>query len=326
MEHEDVKLTIAEQLYPEPESEKSPEPGKEESKTEDIKEPPSPEGHVKDDPVPPSKEGAKEDLDPTNLDWMDKESPNGHPDDEEAKKSDEPDVEIEYNGRKIKASELQQEASNLEAGYTKKQMALAEKQKAAEELYTANETQKAELATSLTEVENFLQSVVEKEPDWDTLKEELDTDEFLLKKMEFDDQKTNLKKVSEHRQALIQEEMDKKAAKEMGILAKDYYPEWSDPKKCEQHIASIISYNEKSYGYKKSELKHIMYDNRLFRMAADAASWRKHKESLRKIESQKTADTLPTTVKSSGKMVKEPTKKEQPKETSEILYPQYANK
>jgi len=318
-----VKLTLAEQLYPDPETVKTPEPAKEEKP--DLKETPTgPDGQVKDTPEPPSTEGAKDKIDPADLDWMDKESLPGQPDDEEAKKtSADPSVKVTYAGREVTLGELQEETSKLEAGYTKKQMALADKQKAADENFSASETQKAELVTSLTEVQTYLQSVVQQEPDWGTLKAELDTDEFLLKKMEFDETKSSLKQVSDSRQALVQEQLDKKARKEMGILAEKYYPDWSDPKKCEAHISSVISYNEKSYGYQKAELKHIMYDNRLFRMAADAASWRKHKEALKKIASHKTADDLPTTVRANGGEVKDPAKKVVRKDMAETLYPQY---
>lgn len=337
MAEETAKLSIAESLYGSPED-KTPkadsEPAKkEEPKAEEKIEPkaeektPSKEGHVEDEAKPPSKEEAAKVESSSDLDWMDKAPPQSHSDDGEAKESKDKDVEIEYNGRKIKVSDLQQEAKNLESGYTTKTMELADKRKSLDDQLSATEVQKTELATSLTEVENFLKTIVQQEPDWEKLKETLDTEDILLKRMEFTEHKENLKKVSHQKDILAQDQMKKKANEEIGILVRDYFPEWKDSKKCEAHITSVFSGAEKFYNYKTDESKHIMLDNRLFRVMADAVNWRKHKAAQKKIAENKSPDTPPKSARASeDKLDTKPGEKVKKVSMAESLYPQYSKK
>lgn len=335
MAEETPKLSVAEALYgsdgnhtPEKEPEATAKPeAKVEPETKQEEKPPVEKGHVEDQTKPPSKEEAPQKDESSDLDWMDKSSEASHSDDGEANKSEDSGVKIKYNGREITVSELQQEAKNLESGYTTKTMELANKRKSLDGELSAAETQKAELATSLTEVENYLTSVIEQEPNWDELKETLDTDELVLKKIEFAEKKDSLKKVSDKRQALESDRLKQVVNQQVGILSEKYFPEWKDPKKCEDHIKSVFSGAEQFYEYKVEETKNIMLDNRLFRVMADAVNWRKHKAAQKKLAENKSADTPPVSAKPSGDKTNiKPEKDGKKLSMADSLYPQYSKK
>lgn len=337
MPEEATKLSIAESFYgsdgnhtpeKEPETKAKPEEKVEpEAKAEPEKKSPVTEGHVEDDPKPPSKEEAAQKTDSSDLDWMDKTPESSHSDDREANESEDSSVKVTYNGREVTVSELAQEAKNLESGYTTKQMELADKRKTLDNELSATEKQKAELATSLSEVENYLKRVIEQEPNWEELKQTLDTDELVLKRIEYAEVKDNLKRVTEQRYVAEADNIKKVVNEQVAILSQKYFPEWKDQKTCEDHIKSVFSGAEKFYDYRIEETKNIMLDNRLFRVMADAVNWRTYKAAQKKLTENKSADTVPKSAKSSGKGLDKKTEDGKKKlSMADSMYPQYSKK
>ena len=207
----------------------------------------------------------------------------------EASDSDDEDLidepsqeEPEFYSVKVNGQEKQVSLNDLKQGYSGQEYVhqgmqdVANKRKEAEDVYTALNNERQQLAEIYQQLQNGGVAQVPTKPN----KELFDADPigymqenlaYEEKKVEYDNQMAQLENVSqqsseaqEHaRQAFVQEQMQ--------ILQKDI-PEFADEKKGQQLKDKLVSIGMKHYGYSNNEIEQIT-DHRAIKVLNDARKY-----------------------------------------------------
>jgi len=218
------------------------------------------------EPTPPAPPPQNADPEPP--------TPEAPPDDQDAET-------VELDGEPITIGELKRRGLR-EADYTRKTQALAAERK------TLRETVEAEVQASLnaerSQYQQGLQQLrgaleqLQGEPDWVTLRGELEPGEFLKRKADWEASKAQTERLRQHEAEIAQQAQTAAAQAHAKYLRAEQdkllaaIPEWSDPDQAKAEQAKLVAH-AKSYGFTEQEVRAVS-DHRALLLLRDAMRYR----------------------------------------------------
>lgn len=164
----------------------------------------------------------------------------------------------------------------MQGTFTKRMQEIAEKSKQADAEIAEARKQRDEYSQGLTLLQNHLQSVTAKEPDWDRLYNELDAKDYTRAVQIWNDNKATLQAVDEQNRNIQQQQAAERQVAFQEHLVKekermlDAIPAWRDEKTMLSERAEVINY-AKTLGYTPEEIQ-VASDHRAVKALYD--SWR----------------------------------------------------
>ena len=192
--------------------------------------------------------------------------------------SETPTYEVSVDGET-----LQVDLEELRAGYSKhedykrKTMALAEERKSFEAESQAVQAERAHYAEGLRNITEALESL-QGEPDWASLRQQLEPAEFLQQKADWEVSKAQTEKLKAERQKVAEQQQAEEAKKlQVYIRAeqdklKVVLPDWADPEKAKTEAAKLRAH-AKSYGFSDQEISQVT-DHRTILLLRDALKYK----------------------------------------------------
>lgn len=183
---------------------------------------------------------------------------------------------------------LELDEEELKAGYrmaahnTRTAQALADEKRAFEAESQAVQSERQQYQTGLTQLRQALEKL-QGEPDWVTLRTQLEPAEFLKQKADWEASKADLDRIKRHEAQVIEETQKAQAeqfqkyrrAEQDKLLAA--VPEWSDGEKAKTDHAKLVSV-AKQYGFTEQEILGVT-DHRAILLLRDAMRYRElHRE------------------------------------------------
>lgn len=254
--------------------------GSDEEQPEETDGPVSEAVEVEDEPV--EEEPDDTDGEPEADEWDDEgdEPETEDADEVDEEPADEPQAfKVSVDGEEVEVTldELLKGYSRT-SDYTRKTQALAEQRKAIEAEATQYREQRDAYATLLPQLQGVLEQVVPAEPDWDTLRKELDPGEFAARFADHQRATQQLNAVRTEQERIQREQAEEAqrnlaetlAAEQARLL--EAIPEWQDTSKASADKKALVDYAA-GLGYTEQDLANVN-DHRLILMLRDAMRYR----------------------------------------------------
>lgn len=212
-------------------------------------------------------------------------------------------VKVDGEEREVPLEELLKGYSRTE-DYTRKTQKLAEDRKAAEAELASVRAERAQYATTLGKLEEFLTSSTPQEPDWVALQRE-NPDQFPIefaawqvRKRQLDDVRAEKKAAEEKVLADRIAAMEQTMATEQARLL-EAIPEWNDESKAKTEKVALVAF-AKDQGFTAQELAGI-YDHRVLVLLRKAMLHDKAAKTASQPAVRKTAPVLQPAAAQSAK-------------------------
>jgi GNAT superfamily N-acetyltransferase len=199
---------------------------------------------------------------------------------EEEDEQDEPQpprtLRVKVNGEELEVTE--EEAArgySRTQDYTRKTQELAERRKAFEQNEQAVLQERQRYAEVLERLEQMVAPADAQEPDWATLREELDPAEYNRAVADYQLEKIRAKELREERERVAAVQQRDAMLQRARIAEQEYtrlletVPEWKDQAVAKKDMEAIVGYAE-SIGFTQNDVAEVL-DHRLMRVLRDAA-------------------------------------------------------
>lgn len=169
------------------------------------------------------------------------------------------------------------------ADYTRKSQANAELRKSMETQDTAIKAERAELATSLKQLKDHLDSIAPKEPNWDEIRVK-SPEKFAAIHAEWQVHKSRMDRVAqaeaEARQKVVEDQVDShnRLIEAESAKLRESFPEMADPVKGKA-FKKALSDHAKTFGWTDDDLRNVT-DHRLFKLLNESRLYREIKGGL----------------------------------------------
>lgn len=202
--------------------------------------------------------------------------------------SDDPAPEDKVFAVTVDGETLEVDEDELKAGYrmaahnTRTAQSLAEDKRALEAELQAVQGERQQYQQGLTQLRQGLEKL-QGEPDWVTLRTQLEPAEFLKQKADWEASKANLDRIKRHEAEVVEQTQKAQAAEYQKHLRAEQdklltaIPEWSDAEKAKSEHAKLVSV-AKQYGFSEQEVLSVT-DHRAILLLRDAMRYRElHRE------------------------------------------------